>query len=309
VTVFRFGDFVLDTARFELRGAGEVVRAEPRVLELLHYLVRNHDRVVPKEELLDKLWPDTHVSDSALTSTVRDARRALSDSPTSPRWIKTVYGRGFRFVGQATSAADAEPAPQADPRKSNAVLPIADLSPSGDQSYFCDGMAEELISSLTRIEELRVVSRAIAFDFRSDDDLRVLGEKLGVDHILRGSVRKADDRLRITVHLVDVRSGHHVWSEKYDRTTGDIFALQEDIAEHTARALLGVLTERNRKAIKSTPVRLDVYEFYLKARTYLRQSALDQAIEMFEIALEFDPDYAPAQTGLAEALRARGVKP
>lgn len=308
MAIYRFGDFELDMDRYELRRSGKGIRTEPRVLELLHYLIGQRERVVPKEELLDNLWRGTHVSDSALTSTIRDARRALDDSPSEPLWIKTIYGRGVRFVGDATTpsptpaeAPRAEP-PKATPRKSIAVLPFTDLSPNRDQTYFCDGIAEELINALTRIEELRVVSRAVAFDFRNDDDVRSLGDKLGVNHILRGSVRKADDRMRISVHLVDVRSGHHVWSEKYDRTTGDVFALQEEIAAHTARALLGVLTERNKKAIKSTPVRLDVYEFYLKGRTYLSASALEHAVEMFEIAIEFDPDYAPAYAGLAEAL-------
>lgn len=306
VAIFRFGEFDLDMDRYELRRGGNGVRTEPRVLELLHYLIRQRERVVPKEELLDTLWRGTHVSESALTSTIRDARRVLGDSSTAPQWIKTVYGRGFRFVGDAkdTDAPSPQPAatPKPAPRKSIAVLPFTDLSPDRDQTYFCDGIAEELINALTRIEELRVVSRAVAFDFRNDDDVRSLGDKLGVNHILRGSVRKADDRLRIIVHLVDVRSGHHVWSEKYDRTTGDVFALQEEIAANTARALLGVLTERNRKAIKSTPVSLDVYEFYLKGRTYLSQSSLEHAIEMFEIAIEFDHDYAPAYAGLADAL-------
>lgn len=308
MAIFRFGDFDLDMDRYELRRGGEEIRTEPRVLELLQYLIQQRERVVPKEELLDTLWHGTHVSEAALTSTIRDARRALNDSPADPRWIKTVYGRGVRFVGNATTGAAAVDAPRVEsanparPRKSIAVLPFTDLSPHRDQTYFCDGIAEELINSLTRIEELRVVSRSVAFDFRNDDDVRALGEKLGVNHILRGSVRKSEDRLRITVHLVDVRSGHHVWSDKYDRTTGDVFALQEEIAENTARALLGVMTDRNKRAIKSTPVALDVYEFYLKGRTYLAQSALEHAVEMFEIALEFDPDYAPAHAGLADAL-------
>jgi TolB-like protein len=186
------------------------------------------------------------------------------------------------------------------------VLPLVDLSPARDQGHFCEGLAEELINTLTRIHELRVISRAMAFDFRSDDDLRALGEKLGVEHVLRGSVRKDGERLRISVHLVDVRNGHHVFSEKYDRQVGDdVFALQEEIAEHTTRALLGVLTEQHRSAIKSTPVRLDAYEFYIKGHTYLAQKtpdALNAAIGMFETALEFDPDYALAYSGLADAL-------
>jgi tetratricopeptide (TPR) repeat protein len=122
-------------------------------------------------------------------------------------------------------------------------------------------------------------------------------------------VRKNGERLRISVHLVDVHTGHHVLSEKYDRQVGDdIFALQEEIAETTARALLGVLTERHRNAIKSRPERFDVHEFYIKGHTYLAQkspAALEAAVKMFETALEFDSDYAPAYSGLADALVAR----
>ena len=306
--MFRFGEFELDLDRYELRRGGAVVKAEPRVLEVLHYLIERRERMVPKEELHDGLWPDVHVSEAALTTAIRDARRALGDSTSSPRWIRTVYGRGFRFIGDVVSAPQPVAAPvstAASERKSIAVLPFTDLSPGRDQLHFCDGLAEELINALTRIPELRVLSRAAAFDHREDDDLRLLGQKLGVDHILRGSVRKAEDRLRITVHLVETRGGQHILSEKFDRKTGDIFALQEEIAEHAARALLGVLTDRDRNAIKSTPVRLDAYEFYLKGRTYLSQGtqrALEAAIGMFEIAIEFDRDYTPAYAGLGDAL-------
>ena len=306
--MFRFGEFQLDLDRYELSRDGDVVKTEPRVLEVLHYLIERRERVVPKEELLDAIWRDVHVSESALTTTIRDARRALGDSPGDPRWIKTVYGRGFRFVGDVLAEepeAPMAPRPPKDGRKSIAVLPFADLSPGRDQQHFCDGLAEELINTLTRIEELRVVSRAAAFDFRSDEDVRALGEKLGVGNVLRGSVRKDGERLRISVHLVEVTGGDHIWSERYDRQVGDIFALQEEIAENTTRALLGMLSERNRDAIKSRPVRLDAYEFYLKGRTYLSKKTrrgLDAAVGMFEIALEFDHDYAPAYAGLADAL-------
>lgn len=308
-TSFRFREFALDMSRYELRRGENVVKAEPRVLEVLHYLIQQRERVVPKQELLDSIWRDTYVSDSALTSTIRDARRALSDSPTDPRWIKTVYGRGFRFVGDVADDAVVAPTPAAPPVRSSvpsiAVMPFTDLSPASDQAYFCDGIAEELINTLTRLEELRVVSRNVAFDFRNDEDVRALGAKLGVDHVLRGSVRKAGEQLRISVHLIDVRTGHHTWSEKYDRSVGDVFALQEEIAENTARMLLGMLSERNRKAMKSTPVRIDAYEFYLKGRTYQAQrtrAALESAIGMFEVAIEFDKRYAPAYAGLADAL-------
>jgi TolB-like protein len=311
--MYRFGDFELDLDRYELRRGGEVVKTEPRVLEVLNFLIEHRARVVPKEELLDTIWRDVHVSESAMTTAIRDIRRALADSSAEPRWIRTVYGRGFRFVGTIAEVPVATPPPPPKPapasqRKSIAVLPFTDLSPARDQGHFCDGVAEELINTLTRIHELRVISRAMAFDFRADEDIRALGEKLGVEHVLRGSVRKDGERLRISVHLVDVRTGHHVLSEKYDRQSGDIFALQEEIAEHTTRALLGVLTEHHRNAIKSTPVRLDAYEFYVNGHSYLAQktaNALDSAVRMFETALEFDRDYALAYSGLADALVAK----
>jgi TolB-like protein len=311
--MFRFGEFELDLDRYELRRDGEVVKTEPRVLEVLNFLIEHRARVVPKEELLDTIWRDVHVSESAMTTAIRDARRALGDSSADPKWIRTVYGRGFRFVGEITQApvvAPPRPAPKpaAASRKSIAVLPFADLSPAHDQAHFCEGLAEELINTLTRIHELRVISRAMAFDYRSEEDLRALGEKLGVEHVLRGSVRKDGERLRISVHLVEVKSGHHVLSEKFDRQAGDVFALQEEIAEHTTRALLGVLTEHHRNAIKSTPVRLDAYEFYVNGHSYLAQktpTALESAVRMFETALEFDQDYALAYSGLADALVAK----
>ena len=302
--MFRFSEFELNLDRYELRRDGTPVKAEPRVLEVLNYLVEHRDRVVPKEELLDKLWPDVHVSESALTTAIRDARRALGDSPTEPRWIRTVYGRGFRFVG-TLGAAPAAPVAAAKDNKSIAVLPFTDLSPAHDQRHFCDGIAEELINTLTRIQELRVVSRATAFDFREDDDVRDLGTKLGVRHVLRGSVRKSENRLRITVHLVDTHTGHHVWSEKYDRQIGDIFALQEEIADKTARVLLGVMVDRQRDALRSTPVRIDAYEFHLRGRTYLSEAtpeSFDSAVGMFDLAIDFDSEYAPAHAGLADAL-------
>ena len=305
--MFRFGEFELDLDRYELRRGRDVVKAEPRVLEVLNYLIERRDRVVPKEELLDTLWADVHVSDSALTTAIRDARRALNDSPTDPRWIRTIYGRGFRFVGevdggQAAPAAATTPVAAADD-KSIAVLPFSDLSPAHDQRHFCDGIAEELINTLTRLREVRVVSRATAFDFREDDDVRLLGTKLGVRHVLRGSVRKSESRLRITVHLVDTRSGHHLWSEKYDREVGDIFALQEEIADKTARVLLGVMVDSH--ALRSTPVRIDAYEFHLRGRQHLSDGtpeSFDAAVGMFELAIDFDAEYAPAHAGLADAL-------
>src|SRR5688572_7949326 len=151
--MLRFADFELDSDRHLLTCRGRELRAEPKVLSVLSYLVRNRDRIVPKEELLDALWEERHVSESALTRVIRDLRRLLGDSSSEPRFIRTVYGRGFGFVGEISRGDEL---PVAAQRASIAVLPFADLSAERDQGWFCEGLADEIINALTKVSALEV---------------------------------------------------------------------------------------------------------------------------------------------------------
>jgi len=189
--------------------------------------------------------------------------------------------------------------------KSIAVLPFADMSPSKDQEYFCEGMAEELINALLKIEELHVASRTSAFGFKGrDQDVQSIGRQLNVSAVLGGSVRKAGNRLRITAQLINVADGYHIWSERYDRDMEDVFAIQDEIAQNIARALRVVLSDKEKRAIEKAPTaNVQAYECYLRGRQFFhqwRRRSVEYARRMFERAIEIDPDYALAWAGIAD---------
>lgn len=270
---YRFGDFELWRERYELRRGAAPVALEPRVFEVLAYLVHHRDRVVPKSELLASLWPGQYVSDSALTRTIGEARRALRHE----EWIKTVYGRGFAFTAPVVEvAADRTEAeslrhrtqPLRPALPSVAVLPFADLSAARDQGYFCDGLAEELIGALTGIDGLAVGSRTASFQFRgAGADVRAIAQRLNVAAVLEGSVRKEGRRLRISVQLINAADNYHLWAAVFDRRVDDVFAIQAEVAAETVRALRVVLTDRETLALRSAlQAEAGAYDYYLRAR-------------------------------------------
>ncbi|MHC4541102.1 MAG: protein kinase domain-containing protein [Planctomycetota bacterium] len=185
-----------------------------------------------------------------------------------------------------------------------AVLPFEDMSPDKDQEYFCDGMAEELINALSQIEDLRVIARTSAFSFKGKNvPIPDIGSQLKVATILEGSVRKAEDRLRITAQLVDTTGGHHLWSESYDRQMGDVFAIQAAITSAIVDKLRPkLLGKQKARLTKRQPVDLEAYDLYLKGLHFQNKRSemdLKKAIEYFEQAIAEDPDYALAYAGLA----------
>jgi serine/threonine protein kinase/Flp pilus assembly protein TadD len=186
-----------------------------------------------------------------------------------------------------------------------AVLPFADMSPEKDQDYFCEGIAEELINGLGRIENLRVASRTSSFQFKGTSaDVREIGRQLGVAHILEGSIRKAGNQLRITAQLVNVSDGYRLWSDRYDREMKDIFAIQDEIAESIVNALEVTLSPKERRAIQNVATRqVEAYDLYLRGRKYfyeLSRASLEYARELYSNAIEIDPNYALAYAGIAD---------
>ncbi len=186
--------------------------------------------------------------------------------------------------------------------KSIAVLPFVNMSNDPEQEYFCDGISEEIINSLTQLNNLRVISRTSAFTFKNKNvDVREIGKILDVETLLEGSVRKSGNRLRITTKLVKASDGSHLWSNRYDRELEDIFLIQENIAENVATALKGVLTNKEKESIRRPETNVEAYEYYLRGRQLLYQLVLGQSKDMFEKAIALDADYALAYTGLADA--------
>jgi serine/threonine protein kinase/Tfp pilus assembly protein PilF len=213
-------------------------------------------------------------------------------------------------VGADTSPAPivihTTPGPTVSAAKSVAVLPFANMSPEAENEYFADGIAEEIINALTKIQSLRVASRTSSFAFKSkSEDICEIGRKLKVSTVLEGSVRKAGTKIRITAQLVNVADGYHLWSEQYDREMADIFAIQEDISAAIVKALRVILSEGEKLAMgKLRSLDVNAYDYYLRGREFFhqhRRKSLEYAVQMFEKAIEIDPTYALAYAGIAVA--------
>ena len=194
---------------------------------------------------------------------------------------------------------------RADSANSIAVLPFLDMSAARDQDYLCDGIAEELINALTHVDGLRVAARSSSFQFKATAvDARAVGARLGVDSVLEGGVRKAGERLRVTVQLVDVADGYQRWSHRFDGTLADVFDIQDQIAESVATTLRGMLSGREKDALRRPGTEAEAYEHYLRGRQLLHmwgtRSNAQRAVELFKRAIEIDPNYAPAYAGIAQ---------
>jgi len=231
----------------------------------------------------------------------RIARRFLEKKPEDR----------FQSAKEAVFALEtlSGPAPASEDEggvRSIAVLPFADLSPGKDQDYFCEGLAEEFIHALTKIPELRVASRTASFQFKGKAvDPAAIGEQIKVSTILEGSVRKAGERLRVSVQLINAADGFHLWSERYDRDMSDVFAIQDDITAQVIKALRLVLTEKERRAIaRPKTSNVEAYDLYLRGRQLFYKAGRQkqhEAIALFKQAAEIDPEYAPAYAGMADA--------
>jgi non-specific serine/threonine protein kinase len=204
-----------------------------------------------------------------------------------------------------TPSTPLPPSALAPHQNSVAVLPFTDMSPSRDQEYFCDGIAEEITSALVKVGGLRVAARTSSFCFKDKTaDIREIGRQLNVDTVLEGSVRKAANRLRVTAQLIKVADGYHIWSDKYDREFKDVFSIQDEIAQNIVRSLKLELTDTEKRAMGKPPtINAEAYDFYLRGRKYFYQSkrkSIEFAVEMFSRAIEKDPRYGLAHAGLSD---------
>ena len=274
-----------------------------KAFETLCILLEHAGRLIKKEDLLRQVWPDTVVEENNLNKNVSMLRKALGEHATGQSYIETVPRVGYRFIASVTKIA-ASPSVPAQDISAIGVLPFVDMSPGHDQYYLCEGLAEELINSLAQVDGLRVAARTASFQFRSSGaDLRAVGQQLRVGTVLEGSVRKSDNRLRVTVQLIDVATGYHRWSQRFDRTLDDIFAIQDEIAESTVASLRGsILSAREKDVLLQPHTDPTAYECYLRGVLRLHRmthSDLETSREMFERAIEQEANYSPALASLA----------
>jgi TolB-like protein/Tfp pilus assembly protein PilF len=311
---FLFSDHLLDTDRRELSRSEVPVPLEPQVFDLVVHLMQNRDRVVTKDELIDKIWKGRTVSDSTLTSRINAARKAIGDNGSAQTLIRTVARKGFRFVGavqtrlnggSATQAAvshQAKEPPATLPlpdRPAVAVLPFTNMSGDRAQEYFSDGISEDIITALSKLRWFLVIARNSSFVYKGRAvHINQIAQELGVRYVVEGSVRRSGDQVRISAQLNDASTGSHLWAERYDRNLADVFAVQDEITEAVVAGIEPHLyAAESFRAQRKPPGSLDAWDLVMRALShYWRVTREDNVVAqaLLEKAIAIDPHYGKA---------------
>jgi TolB-like protein len=319
---FVFSDHVLDVDRRELRRRGELIALEPQVFDLLVYLVRNRDRVVSKDDLLEAIWDGRIVSESTMTSRINAARKAVGDSGEAQRLIRTIPRKGIRFVGAMRDEQKPAARVDADPQKLSAapstelksarrlsmvVLPFNNLSDDREQQYFADAITDDLTTDLSRISGSFVISRNTAFTYKDKPvSAKQIGRELGVRYVLEGSVRRSGKLVRVNAQLIDAETDAHLWADRFEGATRDLFALQDEITRRIAVTLHLELVDAEAARPTEHPDALDcIFRGRAAVSNPKSRGVYAEAISLFERALALDPRSVAAHSWLALTLANR----
>lgn len=304
----RFDVFEADFDTGELRKHGLKRRLEEKPFQILVLLLERAGKLVTREELCEKLWPSgVNVSfEHSLNSAVNRLRESLGDSARAPRFIETLPRRGYRLLVPVEPVAETSVGHE---RFLLAVLPFANLSDDPGQEYFSDGLTEELLTHLARLNPKRmgVIARTSVMQYKNTQkSIQEIATELNVDYLLQGSVRRAANRVRIHAQLIEAEGQSHLWADGYDRELTDVFAIQQDVAEAVARALRWELFPDPGVAVsvRTSSVVVEAYESFLMGRHHCNKrtpECLSQAIEYFQEAVKREPGFAAAYQGLADS--------
>ncbi|RST86098.1 transcriptional regulator [Aquibium carbonis] len=308
-----FGDFRLDPERFQLSCRGERVRVEPQVLSLLIHLVRNRDHMVTKDDIIAAVWQGEAVSDASISSRIRSARRAVGDDGEKQAVIRTVHGRGFRFVPEVTTSSPARassegfiPSASGHPggRPSIAVLPFERLGMPPELTILGDAIPHEIIEALSRLRWLAVIARGSTFRFRQvADDLDLVSTALAARYVLSGVIESPGRTIAVTLELTDSISREIIWADRLASSVDGVGELRSRIVTHLVSALEAHIPfNEARIARLSDPARLDAWAIYHIGLGHLyRFTAADNALakRCFEQAIMADPQLARAHVGLS----------
>lgn len=320
--IYTFGRFELDLATVELRADGDVVSLEPQVFALLALLVENSERMVSKDEIIEKIWDGRVVSEAAVASRVKSARQALGDDGKSQKYIKTLHGQGYRFVARAARTAASAPLPAIESHRSEPVLgdmvqrldrmsrPSLAVLPfryvAGDERYaaLAGALPDELITDLARLRWLLVTARGSSFRLRVPEaDFGDIGRLLGVRYCLSGTVEVSADRLVVLVDLVDTNDGSVIWADRFAGRIDDVHAMREQIRSQVLMALeIRIPLHEASLARHSAVENLDAWSAYHLGLQHLyRFNRLDNsaAMYLFQRAVGLDATFARANAGLS----------
>lgn len=315
------GGWAVEPETGRLYRDGDEVVLEPRQMDVLVHLAGRQGEVVSSEKLIAAVWHGTIVGDDAIYHCISKLREALGDDSRHPKYIETIPKRGYRFIADvrvdgAPDDVDAvQPAPSSA-LTSIAVLPMKNLSGRPEQKYFVAGMQDALIADLSKLGALKVISRTSTQQYEdTKKPLPLIGAELGVDLLVEGSVYQVDDRVRITVQLIDAASDDHLWAESYERDLTDILQLQSELARAIAGQIRVTMTPEEEARLADAPkINPDTYNAYLRGMYFVNKAVPEETAKGLATlagAVEADPKNALAWAGLALAhlLAAHGPEP
>mgnify|MGYP003633306306 CR=1 FL=1 len=322
--IYTFGNFELDLAKAELRSNGQLRSIQPQIFALLAFLLEHRERLVSKDEIFENVWDGRIVTDSALASRVKSLRKLLDDDGRTQRYIRTLHGKGFRFVadvavkqdsptvsvGKDYAQSDSEhigidsPSKESARRPSIAVLPFRQVGESGRYATIADGLPHELITELARLRWLFVIARGSSFRLRGDElDPREIGRLLDVRYCLSGTVEIIGPRLTVTTELVDTRGGEVVWADSFSGNIDDLHALRTEIRAKILTSLeIQIPMHEAADARLTNTENLDAWSAYhLGLQHIYRFNRTDnaKAAELFRRAVQQDPNFARGHAGLS----------
>jgi DNA-binding winged helix-turn-helix (wHTH) protein len=319
---YNFETCVFDTEKFELRREGTLVEATPQVLAILKLLLVSRDRLVTKDELVDEVWGGRAISDAAITVRMRALRQAVGDTGEEQRLIKTVRGRGFRFVGEVkleqvtepvvmSGQADERPASQLDPllqipdsKPKIAVLPFELLTPAGELGLLARALPDEILTSLSKLRSLAVIARGSSFQFGSfavsPGEIR---RQLGADYCLSGQMELRGESLSLSLELADTRNNGAIWRNSHTVAIAEVHELRQDIVHYIAHQAEEEITRHELAAARlGVPSNLKAWQLYHKGNeaTYFQHKIdLHAALGHYQASVDQDPHFARAHSGKA----------
>jgi TolB-like protein len=308
--------FLFEGFRFDRRGAlfrradgtEAPVAIGPRALDILGVLVARAGDVVSKDGISAAVWPGRTVEGSNLTVQIAALRRVLDQGQSRASCIQTIGGRGYRFAAPVTRAEGQDrwrPPMMPPPRLSIVVLPLVNLSSDPEQEYFADGITDDLTTDLSRISGSFVIARNTAFTYKSKAvDAKRIGRELGVRYVLEGSVRRYVSRVRVNAQLVDAETGAHLWAERFDRESGDLLQIQDEITGHIASQVRAELVEvESNRSLRERPNDPDAVDLAMQARALLNKPPSpeqnERARRLCERALALDANNVDVLASLA----------
>ncbi len=306
MTVYALGPFHLDTKDGLLLRGREPAALGRRAIALLRAMVEQPGALLSKDALIEAGWPAQSVEESNLTVQIAALRRILGTTPGGDRWIETMSGRGYRFIGPVVAEAQKGPTEKCTPQRlSIVVLPFVNIGGGVEQEHFVDGVTESLTTDLSRIRGAAVIARNTAFTYKNKPlDAKQIGRDLNVRYVLEGSVQRGGNRMRLNVQLIDAETNNHIWAERFDKPLADLFDMQDEIVARLANALDAQLAaaEARRAEQAPTPDSIDLYfqglAWLNKGRT---RDTLAQARRFFDRALTADSAYVDALIDSARA--------